>query len=504
MKHLILAFATLYSFEVSAQFGTLDGDFDADGIKTATLAGEGGGYGALVQPDGKILFCGEFFGATETGILVGRLFPDGSYDASFGTNGLALVDLPQSDEGLFAMTFQSDGKIVGVGQSDEAFIIVRLGQSGQLDPTFGTNGYTITLVGEGSNEAKDLVVLPSGKILVTGRADNGAFNDVVLLRFNQDGTLDNTFSFDGVVITDIENHDNSLSLVAHDNGKITIAGHDGPGSLFLIRYNEDGTLDNSFGTTGKLLLSPGGETGSLEGLELDVDGKLVATGFLSGSTNYDFAVMRFNPDGTLDNTFSFDGMVTTDFDGASDQAKDVKIQPDGKILVVGNVFQGQAGIGLIRYNTDGTLDTGFGTNGKVVTTYGSYDYGESLALQPDGKAIVVGYTNAGNFYPIILRYITGVNIGIGEVDAHIGSTLIYPNPITNNQVTVEYELKSDETVSIELFDLSGKMVAQLQPSVHQKAGSYQETLVLPNLTSGNYLLNLTTEKGSVSVRIAVN
>ena len=99
------------------------------------------------------------------------------------------------------------------------------------------------------------------------------------------------------------------------------------------------------------------------------------------------------------------------------------------------------------------------------------------------------------------RIISGINIGIGEVDAYIGSTLVYPNPITNNQVTVKYDLKSDEMVSIELFDLSGKMIAQLQPNTRQVAGSYQKTLTLPELSAGNYLLNLNTEKGSVSVKV---
>jgi hypothetical protein len=149
------------------------------------------------------------------------------------------------------------------------------------------------------------------------------------------------------------------------------------------------------------------------------------------------------------------------------------------------------------------MDYSFDADGKVQTDLGDYDVGYSVAMQEDGKILLAGRTTITSMDFALVRYISGVNIGIGEVEMYIGSTLVYPNPITENSVTVEYELKSKNTVSIELYDLSGKQISVLQSARDEKAGSYQKALQLPAISAGNYLLKLNARDGAATVKVLV-
>ena len=159
---------------------------------------------------------------------------------------------------------------------------------------------------------------------------------------------------------------------------------------------------------------------------------------------------------------------------------------------------------LARTTADGALDLTFDTDGKVETDIGGVDHAYSVAVQDDGLILLAGRTSVTTMDFALVRYISGVDVGIGEVESHINSMLVYPNPIVGNQVTVEYELKSDEAVSIRLFDLTGKQLAVLQAEIREQAGVHQKSLSLPALSAGNYLLRFNAEKGSVTVKVFVN
>ncbi len=237
-------------------------------------------------------------------------------------------------------------------------------------------------------------------------------------------------------------------------------------------------------------------------IDIASDGSILAAGRLDDGNSLDFLVAKFDSNGALDNTFSFNGYNLTDFDGGNDTGRDLLIQPDSKVLVGGSMSSGDE-MTMARYNADGSLDVDFGTNGKVRTIVGTSAVIRKLALQQDGKIMAAGYSSEITSDGLLARYFSGINIGIGDVDAYIGSTLIYPNPITNNTVIVEYELKSVETVSIELYNLKGKRLSTLQSEAQENVGSYQKTLVLPKLSAGSYLLILNTTKGSVSIQLGV-
>ncbi|MCB0756441.1 MAG: T9SS type A sorting domain-containing protein [Flavobacteriales bacterium] len=506
---------------IFAQSGTIDLDFDGDGFYHYYQTDQWG-YGAACAytSSGKALLAGyslDLSGGNRY-IHVNSLNPDGSLDLAFGNLGTASIDHPTDYLEASSMLVQPDGKILVAGKlfllnpSWSDFFIARLNPNGMLDLTFGTNGFFSTSIGV-FDEIKELTLQADGKIVVVGLTYEVfpiTASDLVVARLNENGTLDQSFSFDGKLTLDLNDRDYANAVAINSAGNIIVAGasYDDVASEekgFVVSYNSDGTIDNSFATNGIRLTNY--STGdALYGLDINSEDRIVVAGSsdVDGSS-VNFMILRLNPDGTNDVSFSADGLIMVDFAGSTDIGRDVIIQPDGKVLVGGSVGNSGFNGGLVRFQANGLYDTSFGTNGKAMFSDGTdSNTFEKIHLQSDGKILAAGSSTAGS-PPIrganMARIISGINIGIGEVDAYIGSTLVYPNPITNNQVTVKYDLKSDEMVSIELFDLSGKMIAQLQPNTRQVAGSYQKTLTLPELSAGNYLLNLNTEKGSVSVKV---
>lgn len=214
-----------------------------------------------------------------------------------------------------------------------------------------------------------------------------------------DGDPDGTF-FGGTVITDFFGLDDVANSVAiQPDGKIVTAGFTfQPGSSFdfaLARYNQDGTLDADF-SGGRIVTDFFGQIDLANDVAIQSDGKIVVVGqcFESFATDLDFAIARYNPDGTPDFTFGTFGKVTTDFFGADDRATAVVILPNGKFIVGGSARNGTfLDFALARYNTDGSLDAGFGSGGTVVTDFaGTEDTIEDIAIQSDNRIVAVGST----------------------------------------------------------------------------------------------------------------
>ena len=224
------------------------------------------------------------------------------------------------------------------------------------------------------------------------------FNGLASTAETVSGGLDPTFSDDGRQITDFGDSESGQSVAIQPDGKIVVVGrtYGGPSGaqdFALARYNPDGSLDTSFSDDGKQTTAfP--EASSASAVVLQTDGKIVVVGIGGGVSSYDFAVARYNPDGSLDATFSDDGRQTTDFEGYTDAAYAVALQPDGKIVAVGG---GGDDFGLVRYNTDGTLDTSFSGDGKQSTHPGASGYdsdsAHAVTIQADGKIVVAGVSD---------------------------------------------------------------------------------------------------------------
>ncbi len=275
---------------------------------------------------------------------------------------------------------------------------------GDLDSTFNSVGFVITPIGTSNDIANAVAIQADGKIVAGGYLvippDVLEGVDMGLVRYNIDGSLDNSFGIGGKVVSDLDYADEQINWVGiQPDGKIVVAGEvynfNNLNRDFLVaRYLSDGTLDSSFATNGWAFtqIGPGHEQGLAGALQ--TDGKIVVVGLsVDGGGSQYFATVRYNSDGSVDTAFGTGGKISTPIDGNQGLANAVTIQTDGKILVTGNhVNSGKSDLAVVRFNTDGSLDNGFGTNGIVNMAGGSFGgFPEAIAVQSNGKIILGGY-----------------------------------------------------------------------------------------------------------------
>ena len=312
---------------------------------------------------------------------------------------------------------------------------------GDLDTTFGTGGKVTTQFGSSESEAAAIVLQPDGKFVAAGYSYNGLNSDFALARYNANGTLDATFGTGGRVTTDIGNVDNASFALAIQpaDGKLIAAGSSINGTnddFALVRYNPNGTLDGTFGTGGIVTTDFGSSFDYIEGLALQSDGKIVAAGSIFNGSTFRFALARYNPNGTLDDTFGTGGRVTTSFTNIDDLARAVVLQPDGKIIVAG---EADTDIVVARYNSNGSLDTTFDGDGKVITSIGLFSAAYDVALQPDGKIVAAGEAGDGNNSDFaVVRYES-----TGALDSTFDGDGVVTTPIgSGNEIATAIALQS--------------------------------------------------------------
>jgi uncharacterized delta-60 repeat protein len=387
--------------------GTLDVSFGTGGKMTtnfgfvATPFGTVPTYdtatGLAIQGDGKIVLVGQsdyfdpFSNTDANNLEMARYNSDGTPDVSFGSGGQVVTDLGATNLiAAEAVGLQADGKIV-VTQGP---ILARFNAGGSLDAGFGVGGAVTTVLA-----SRALALQGDGGIVLAGTPSNFGVG-FTLARYTSAGTLDTGFGVGGTLTTSFGGDSAAANAVAvQPDGKIVAAGFTGSyftshSSFALARYNPNGSPDTTFATGGKTTTDFGNAGQEAWGVALQADGKIVAGGTTFPSfgapsgTGDDFALARYNPDGSLDAGFGAGGKATTDFTGPrNDGAQQLAVQADGKILVVGDSYSGtQVGGLLVRYNADGTLDTGFGAGGKVSTGL----FAKNVAVQGDGKILVSG------------------------------------------------------------------------------------------------------------------
>ena len=400
----------------------------------AARLGDASGYSVSVatQPGNPVQLCtvtggsGTVAGSDVTSIAVDCVTPpaNGALDTAFGSGGKVTT----TQLGAKALALQSDGKLLALG----GMTLSRFNADGSLDAAFASAGVRSIVANGGPFDAMQaLAVQPDGKIVVAGYTalPTALTDDIVVLRFNNDGSPDLGFGSGGKVVTDVAGStDRAHAVAVQADGRIVIAGIATLGSgvnldqdVALVRYLADGSLDASFGNGGKVTTNVGGRTDFGYAIALQADGRIVVAGRvgINGGTNPDIGVLRYLANGSLDTSFGSGGSRQIDFGGGSwDEAGDVLVQPDGRILVGGLTSNGGSyRYALLRLNGDGTPDVGFATQGIANTAFTTQgDYGHAIALQSDGRIVVAGQVaSLGNGDFGIARYGSD-----GSLDAAFG------------------------------------------------------------------------------------
>ena len=398
--------------------GALDPQFSGDGKQTTDLGALDMGADVAVQPDGRIVVAGR----SGKQLALVRYLPNGALDTSFSGDGTQKTSIG-AESGAIDVVVQGDGKVVVAGFSrgfgGRKFALARYTADGVLDRTFSGDGKLTMGFGSGPCYANALRVRADGKILVAGVTNASSdgpprvATNFALARLNPNGSLDRTFSGDGKQTTDFGGADTAEGIALQSDGKVVLAGETvpsfGTSDFAVARYNPDGSLDTTFSGDGKESTEVGSYAGA-SALALQSDGKIVLAGRVQpvGVVSYDFALVRYNSDGSLDRTFSADGRATTSLDGG-DMATDVALQSDGKIVAVGLSSaasrNGLYHFGVARYTTDGSLDATFGQGGTLTTGFGTDGLAFGVGMQGTTGILVVGAAyNGSNYDFAIARY----------------------------------------------------------------------------------------------------
>ncbi len=347
---------------------------------------------------------------------------DGELDLSFGTDGKTIISFgsspilnplahePHPNSKPSAMAIQADGKILLAGQNfftkdlsrtDTDFSLIRYNRNGTHDGNFGNLGKITTGFPGVNDSAKALTIQADGKIVVAGfmttiSPNNPLNQDFGIVRYLADGNADASFGQGGIVLTDFSGKtDSALAISLQPDGHLFVAGvstsTDKKDSLALARYNNDGSLDSSFGSGGKVSSE---FAGRISLIRFQADGKFVVAG---STTNSDFTLARYQADGSPDKAFGVDGIITTAFSAAYAVVNDLIFTPQGQLIAVGTagsdpLFLDTADIAMVRYQANGSIDENFGSQGIVNLDFADqYELGNAVVVQPDGNIIVGGF-----------------------------------------------------------------------------------------------------------------
>jgi trimeric autotransporter adhesin len=382
----------------------VDDTFGSAGTVTTTFGnGADEAYGVIVQPDGKIVVVGGASNGTNVDMAIARYNANGSLDTSFDSDGRQLTAVGANDDIGFAVALQPDGKIVVAGGSSNGsnydIAVVRYNTDGSLDTTFDTDGKVTTSIGSLNDFAYSLAVLSDGRIVVGGVSANATNYDFALVRYNPDGSRDQSFGVDGKVTTAIgTGSDVAQGLIVQSDGKYVLAGNSFNGTNFdfsFARYLPSGSLDTTFGSNGKTFVPIGSSDDGAYGLVQQPDGKIVAAGLSSNGTDNDMAVVRLNYNGTLDTTFNGNGKSVFPIGIAADEARSLALQSDGKIVVAGFTAVGTTtDFGIARLLSNGSLDSSFDGDGKLTMAVSNgFDSVVGIALQGDGGMVLAGFSS---------------------------------------------------------------------------------------------------------------
>ena len=512
----LITFNYLGTTKLQAQPGSLDWTFGGSGIVIQDIAGKNDyGFATAIQTDGKILTAGFGFIDTVTynDYVLIRYKANGEVDSSFGTNGMTTTNFfTAGDDNVMSMCIQPDGKIIAAGKSLSPthaydFSLARYNSDGTLDNSFGTGGKVTTDI-SGFNDYGSCVKLQSdGKIVMAGYTYNGSYTALAVVRYNSDGTLDHSFDTDGIATVRCGDvYLDGQSLAIQNDGKIVASATTrfptNEYDILVVRLNANGSPDSTFDHDG-ILSTDFCYHDDAYSVAIQADGKIIVAGASYDTVNIvmgkNVMLIRYKTDGSIDSSFGRNGKVITEVTNQADIAYAVTIQSNGKIVTVGHSSDGVSNflIILTRYNPNGNLDSTFGINGLVITNMASqHEFGEAIALQADGKIVISGFVNDGsNFNMFTARYIGDVPNGFRENTSN-NKLRVYPNPCSN-VLFIESPTELDGA-SVYLLNINGQKVRE---TTNARGRTY--TLDCDNVNDGVYVLCVSKDGVLVSREMVV-
>jgi uncharacterized delta-60 repeat protein len=452
----------------------------------------------IVQPDNKIIQLGTTVVSGTYRFTVLRYNANGTIDGGFGSNGTVVTAIGQSDEPEHG-ALQNDGKIVLVGRTYNAnwhsdVALVRYNADGSLDNGFGVGGKVIRALGPNNNSANAVAVQPDGKIIVAGSIEGNCFTDCYwnsfcspafgVARFNSNGSIDSTFGRNGIVTTNVGPVDAGIasSIILQPDGKIVVAGRslydyscDYYGGWYyssafaMVRYDPNGSRDSSFGKNGIVYDSLSLLDAS--DVVMQPSGKIIVAG---PDRNGGSVARQFNGDGSLDNGFGRQGKVLISYGSVNSLA----VLPNGKIVMAGRIYwERKENFQIIRLNNDGSFDSSFNASGRVMFhpgVPGSSDFATGIALQ--GEHLVVGgvsnsYLNNSSIYSMLVTRLLDSIAGLSVVVTPRGTLTPCPGEAVR--------LVSSESGTIQWF-VDGTAINGANDTVYTTSADGQYSVLVQN------------------------
>jgi uncharacterized delta-60 repeat protein len=480
-KNFLLVLICSKALSIISQTIAPDNSFNAIGHNSINLT-SGAHFGQKIhqQQDGKLILSATAgSGSLNYDFYAIRFNTNGTIDNAYANNGYKQISFGSAYDELLGSAQQKDGKIILCGASSNNGIgmaIARLDTNGTLDNTFGASGKYFDIL-QGESYAYCTAIQNNGQIVLAGSTKIGGFTGFrkeALIRLNANGTLDNTFGNNGVVINDIDTSktDEARSLAIDSNQNILIGSGGNSGKAILTKIKPNGLLDSTFGNGGNLQLITSSAFNGIYELVIQSDGKYIFV--LAESNEY---LIRLNPNGTFDSTFNGNGKVL--LDTATNSR--IAVQPNGKIIVVSTKYTFSpfaANRELRRLNADGSLDISFGINGKYLDIPKVLESTNGILLQQDSKIVLSGDKYVGqNGEAGLSRYTNTFTSNLAKTknDNHI----IYPNPSKD-----AIWIKSEYNQLANIYDIYGNMfkTIELQKPLTK--------LNLDFLSSGSYLIKI--------------
>lgn len=505
-NHFFTTAFILISLNLNAQTNGVDPNFGDEGMVKTDINGKfDDATDIYILDNGKILAAGNSMVGSHYEFAVAQFLSDGTLDESFGESGFATIEFSTFHCLVKAITVQEDGKIILVGNYDNNYYtdpaIARFNEDGTIDTTFGVDGLVKFDLSAQFDDFNDVVVQPDGKIVVAGSSYKYGTDDFLLVRFNEDGSTDNSFGVDGFVYSDFdETEDVIYSVLLQKDKKILVSGYSGYGSVYFAaaRYLENGLLDPTFSIDGKITIESGSRADKSYSMAFQSDSSIVLAGNHHAGATDEYMFARISTFGVLDNTFGTGGILYISTLNATDIIKDVVVQSDDKIVACGSRNNEAV---FVRVTRNGALDNTFGVDGILMLAEAdNTNILNALAITADNFVIGAGSANQDDYSDFLLLQINvDIQSSIHNTNGVIVSDNIYPNPAKNN-ITIKLNTEFGNLQEIGIYSLNGEEVY----SQRHVSSQHSISITLPSqLQPGLYFVNLKYEKGNTSTKIQI-